>query len=101
EQVEDDLADAALVAGHEVDAAVGSKEDLDSVFQRALAHHHDTALQSIPQRERRHLELDLPGLDLGQIEDVVDQRKQVVGRAEDVAEILLLLLVDLAKELLA
>ncbi len=46
------------------------------------------------QRERRDLELDLPGLDLGQVEDVVDQREQVVGRGEDVVEVLLLLLVD-------
>ena len=38
-----------------------------------------------------------PGLDLGQIEHVVDQREQVGARGEDVVEVLLLLLVDVAE----
>ncbi len=68
--------------------------DLDPVLRRLLAHHHDAALERLSQRERRDLELDLARLDLGQVEDVVDQREQVVPRREDVVEVLRLLLVD-------
>ena len=46
------------------------------------------------------LELHLAGLHLGQVEDVVDQREQVVGRGEDVVQVLVLLLVHLAEQLL-
>ena len=65
EQVEDDLADPALVAGNDVGLAVRRERDLDAVIQRSLAHHHDAALERVPQRERRDFQLDLPGLDLG------------------------------------
>ena len=82
----------------DVDAGVRRERDLDAVLARPLAHHHDAALERLPQRERRDLELDLPGLDLGQVEDVVDQREQVVAGGEDVVEVLLLLLVDLAEQ---
>ena len=101
EQVEDHLPDPPLVARDDVDAGDRCERDLDAVLQRALAHHHDAALERVLQRERRDLELDLPGLDLGQVEDVVDQRQQVVARGEDVLEVLRLLLVELAEELLA
>ena len=43
----------------------------------------------------------MPGLDLREVEDVVDQGEQVVGGREDVADVLLLLLVQVAEELLA
>ena len=81
EQVEDHLSDPALVAGDDVDLRIGLERDLDAVLRRALTHHHDAALERLAQRERRDLELDLPGLDLGEVEDVVDQRQQVAGRA--------------------
>ena len=70
----------------------------DAVLRRPLAHHHDAALERLAQRERGDLELDLPGLDLRQVEHVVDQRQQVVAGREDVVEVLLLLLVDLAEQ---
>ena len=82
-------------------SAIRLERDLDAVLRRALAHHHDAALERLRQRERRDLELDLPGLDLGQVEDVVDEREQVVPGREDVLDVLVLLLVELAEELLA
>ena len=101
EQVEDHLSDPALVAVDDVDVRNRRQRDLDAVLRRPLAHHHDAALERLPQRERRDLELDLPGLDLGEVEDVVDQRQQVVGRGQDVVEVLRLLLVDVAEQPLA
>ena len=99
EQVEDHLSDPALVALTRSTSGSAASATLDAVLRRPLAHHHDAALERLPQRERRDLELDLPGLDLGQVEDVVDQRQQVVARGEDVVEVLLLLLVELAEHL--
>ena len=75
-----------------------SERELDAVLHRPLAHHHDTALERLAQRERCDLELDLTRLDLGEVEHVVDQREQVVARREDVVEVLRLLLVDLAEQ---
>ena len=66
-----------------------------------LADDHDAALERLGQGEGRHLELDLAGLDLGQVEHVIDERQKVACRREDVVEVLGLLLVDLAEELLA
>jgi hypothetical protein len=39
------------------------------------------------------LQLEPPGLDLGEIEDVVDQREEVAARRKDVLQVLGLLLV--------
>ena len=42
-------------------------------------HHLDHLLQMVAQREAGPLQLQLRGLDLGQVEDVVDQVQQVVA----------------------
>jgi hypothetical protein len=44
------------------------------------------------QVEARDVELHAPGLDLRQVEDVVDEREQVLAGVADVADELLLLL---------
>ena len=46
-----------------------------------------------------HLELDLSRLHLGEVEDVVDEREQMVPRRDDVIEVLRLLLVHRADHL--
>src|SRR5260370_29196650 len=43
--------------------------------------------------------LHAAGLDLGEVEDVVDQREEVAARAPDVREVVGLLLVQLAEHL--
>ena len=70
---------------------------LTLVVARSLPHHDHPAFERLPQRERRHLELHPAGLDLGQVEHVVDEGEQVAARGEDVVEVLLLLLVDVAE----
>ncbi len=97
EQVEDDLAEAPLVAFDQVNAGRQLEREPDAVLRRRLAHHHDAALERFAQRERGDLELDLAGLDLGQVEHVVDQRQQMVAGREDVVQVLLLLGVDVAE----
>ena len=101
QQVEDDLPDAALVALDDVDVGIRGERHAHAVLRRSLAHHDDAAFQRVAERERRDLELDLSRLDLGEVEHVVDEGEQVVGRREDVLEVLRLLLVDLADDLLS
>ena len=62
---------------------------LNSVLRRLFPHHRDAALERVLQRERCDLQLDLARLDLGQVEDVVDEREEVVRRGEDVVQVLL------------
>ena len=49
------------------------------------------------ERHRAELELHPARLDLGEVEDLVDELEQVVARAADVAQVLLLALVELAE----
>src|SRR5205823_5120285 len=87
EQVEDDLPDAALVTVDEIDVGPELEREAHAVLRRPLPHHHHAALQSLAEREGRDFELDLSGLDLGQVEHVVDQVQEVVSRREDVVEV--------------
>ena len=89
EEIEDDLAHAPLVAVDEVDVGGPRERELDAVPGRPLAHHDDAALECLTEREVGELELDLSGLDLRQVEHVVDQRQQMVAGREDVFEVLL------------
>ena len=100
EQVEDDLANTPLVSLHQVDGGVEREHELHAVFGGPLPDHDHAALERLTQREEVALELHLPCLHLGQVEDVVDQSEQVVGRGEDVVQVLVLLLVHLAEQLL-
>ena len=62
----------------------------------------DAALERVLRaRTARARSSHLARLDLGEVEDVVDEREQVVARGEDVLEVLLLLRVDLAEQPLA
>ena len=62
-----------------------------------LAHHRHGVLQRGGHREHGGLQPHLPRLDLREVEDLVEQLEQVATRAEDVAEVLLLPLVELAE----
>ena len=65
--------------------------DPDAVDVRPLAHDDRPLLERLAQRERAARELHLPRLDLGKVEDVVDQQQQVVAGREDVFEVLRLI----------
>ncbi len=70
----------------------------DAVPGRPLAHHRRRRARARRRSENGATSSShLARLDLGQVEDVVDEREQVVARGEDVVEVLRLLLVDLAE----
>ena len=66
----------------------------------ALADQRRAVVEQHRQVGRRQVELHPAGLDLRQVEDVVDEREQVVARGVDVEQVLELLVVDLAEHLL-
>ena len=66
-----------------------------------LAHQDQGVVERRGQVEVRQLQLHPPGLDLGEVEDVVDQGQQVLARGVDVLQVLVLLLVQLAEHPLA
>ena len=72
----------------DVDVRGELERETNAVLHRALADHHDAALERLAERERGDLELDLPGLDLREVEHVVDQRQEVIARRADVVEVL-------------
>src|SRR2546425_4818055 len=63
----------------------------------AFSDHRDAVLERRPQREDASLELHATRFDLRQIQDVVDEGQQMAARPEDVAQVVLLLGVDLAE----
>src|SRR5262249_49780979 len=77
EQVEEDLLDLPLVGAHGADLAVDRLGEGDAAADRARAARGEGVVDGDGQRDGRQLELHAPGLDLRQVEDVVDQREQV------------------------
>jgi hypothetical protein len=77
-----------------------ARRDLGSEGQALLARQRVEGLaQALQHRGQRHRvvgQLDVPGLDLGQVEDVVDQRKQVAVGIVDRPGVLHLLLGQVA-----
>ena len=67
------------------------RADLQPLRARAFAEQGFDLAQQLPRLKRRGVELKLAGLDLGQVQDVVEQRQQRVPRLQDGAGRLLAL----------
>ncbi len=93
EHVEDDLAEASGVAGDRArQVVVEGVGQLDALGRRRRGQDVERALDALAEREGLRLELDLAGLDLGEVEDVVDDREQRLGGGVDrLGEVALLL----------
>ena len=94
EQVDDDLLEAELVGLHQADVVGHLHGELDAVLHGSLADDRDGVVQGGGHREDCRLQPHLARLDLGQVQDLVEQLQQVSARAVDVAEVLLLPLVE-------
>ena len=98
QEIDQDLAQLVLVA----EQGRQSRLDLlDQLYAPAPDHRLDGAQALIDQRLERELErphLHAAGLDLGQVEHVVDQPEQMVGAGQDLLEIAVL---ALGQEILA
>ena len=101
EQVDDDLLELADVGDPVAEAVLDLERQHQAVAAGPLADQRRAVVEQHRQRGPRQIELHPAGLDLREVEDVVDQREQVVARAVDVEQVLELLVVDLAEHLLA
>ena len=83
-QVHEDLADAQLVAlGPAMQVRIDVEQQLDAFLMRALREQVDDFLDHLADVEVLGLEAQLAGLDLREVENVVDDGEQRVGRALD------------------
>src|ERR1700720_3814456 len=72
--------------------AIAADNELVAVLCRERLDSLDDAVDERSQREIFKLQLHSSCLDLGEVEDIVDKRKQMAGRAEDAIERLKVLL---------
>ena len=93
-----DLLEPELVGVHLAHAVADLDSQVDAVRARP-ARAASTRRRSSSARRSNDgvLQLHPAGLDLGQVEDLVEQLEQVLAGAVDVAEVLLLALVDVAE----
>ena len=96
-QVEHDLLEPEHVGVHDVDVVGDVDGEVDPLGGRPLAQHRRRVVEHGPQVDRRVLQGHLPGLDLREVEDLVEELQQVAARAVDVVQVLLLALVELAE----
>jgi len=91
EQVEEDLTDLALVGDHGSEVGRDIRRERDGMGRRPLADEAERPADRVGQGELARLEVHPAGLDLRQVEDVVDQREEVLARGFDVLEVIGLL----------
>jgi hypothetical protein len=82
-EIVEDLAQPALVGLHHRRHAADAPGDLDVLVVGARAEQLDHALQQLLDVDRRWVGLDPAGLQLGQVEHVVDQAEQVLAAVAD------------------
>ena len=92
QQVEQRLAHAPLVGDEAADVGRGADLERDAVLDQAVLHALGGGLHGLADIDGAEIERHRAGVDGGEVEDVVDDREQRVGRDRDVAEIFALLL---------
>src|SRR5207237_3457274 len=97
QEIQEDLLDLALVGADRADALVDVPAQRDAAAAGALAHEGQGVVDGGGQIELDDLQLHASGLDFREIEDVVDERQEMPAGVEDVAQVLRLLVVDLAE----
>ena len=92
EQVGDDLADAADIADHQiVQMRRDPHDEFEILFLGAGGNQRRDVLDRLGEIERGRVEHELAGVDLGEVENVVDDGQQRIARFhDDVGECLLL-----------
>src|SRR5262249_1636942 len=97
EEIEEDLADLPFIALNLSEPLVDRRMQRNAPPCGPLADQGQRIVDSHGQVEVRQLQVHLPGLDLRQIQDVVDQGQEVLPRSVDVLQVFVLLLVQITK----
>ncbi len=72
------------------------EQELDALVVGAHAHEIAEIFEHVAEREPDDLDVELAGLDLGEVEDVVDDAEQRLGRPVDLLHVVQLLRVEVA-----
>ncbi len=83
DEVQQRLADPGLVRTHHAEVVGAAHFDAVAVLLGGGAERRGHVADQRRDRERLDLQFHLPGLDLGQVEDLVDQCEQVAAGAQD------------------
>ena len=88
EQIDQDLMEAPLIADQCIDITVGRWGDDQLQLLAAGGRGHDggEVIQDGAQAEWHRLELQPPGLDLGEVQDVIDEGQQRASGGADLAD---------------
>ena len=100
EEVEQDLAEPQLVSANRRQVIGELEGQGDAVLCRPLPNQRQGVLEGDRRVEGRQVQLHLAGLDLGEVEDVVEQREEVPAGVANVAEVVLLTVVEVAEHAL-
>jgi predicted pyridoxine 5'-phosphate oxidase superfamily flavin-nucleotide-binding protein len=85
-QVEQALPEAGLVSVHRIEVRWAFADDPIAILRRHRLDGLGHVLDHGQQRKPFEMKLHAPGLDLGEVEDIVDQCEQVATRAEHAAQ---------------
>ena len=92
DQIDQHLAHAERISVKvAVDIRINDGPELDTLRRGALGEDFGNAVDQLVEIEVHRLDAQLPGLDLGEIENVVDQREQRVGAGADGGRVFALL----------
>src|SRR5262249_37161548 len=100
QQIQHDLPEAQAIGVKQADLGIDFKAQVDPLLDRLLAYQREAILQRFANSELRMVQDHLAGLDLRQVENVVQQLEQMLARAPDVAQVFVLALVELAEHAL-
>ena len=96
-QVEHHLLEAQFVGGDDVDGGIHVQLQPHGSLCGPLPDHRHAVLERLTDVDKRHVELHPSGLDLREVEDVVEELEQVLARLPDVADVLLLAVVEITE----
>src|SRR5213593_2355298 len=97
QQIQEHLLELALVGDDVLERLVDRQVEREPVTHGPFAYQRERVLEGHAEIERPELQLHPSRLDLGEVEDVVDQREQVAPGAQDDPHVLSLFLVQFAE----
>ena len=90
------MPEAQAIGVQQSESGVDLEAQADLMLERTLTHQREAVLQGFADDELRPVQDHLTGLDLRQVENVVDEFEQMFAGAPDVAQVVVLTLVELS-----
>src|SRR4029077_820563 len=100
QQIQHDLPEGQATGVKRAKLGSDVKAEENSLLECSLTHHREAIVQRFADRELRAAQDHLAGLDLRQVQNVVQEVKQMLAKAPYVAQVVVRTLVELAKHAL-